>query len=92
VKLGGKKEGQDVSMALMDHPDNAGFPACWHARAYGLFSINNLGSKVFNDDYDLQTLSLSKGEVLTFRHRFVLAARDLSDATIQEIYQAFIEE
>jgi hypothetical protein len=92
VKLGAKKEGQNLSMVLMDHPDNEGFPACWHARTYGLFSINNLGSKVFNDEYDLQTLSLSKGEVLSFRHRFVLAARDLGDASIQEIYQAFIEE
>lgn len=92
VKLGGKKEGQDVSMVLMDHPDNEGFPACWHARAYGLFSINNLGSKVFNEDYDLQILSLAKGEVLSFRHRFVLASRDLSDKTIREVYQAFIEE
>lgn len=92
VKLGGKKEGQDVSMVLMDHPDNEGFPACWHAREYGLFSINNLGSKVFNEDYKRYTYSLSKGEALTFRHRFVLAAGDLSEESIQEVYQAFIEE
>lgn len=92
VKLSGNKEGLDYSMVLMDHPDNEGFPACWHARDYGLFSINNMGSKVFNKDNDPYTLILSKGEEVIFRHRFVFAAEDLEDDKINGIYQDFIEE
>ena len=92
VKLSGTKEGQSCSMVLMDHPSNMGYPSCWHARGYGLFSVNNMGSKVFNEANPQFELVLKKGESLTFRHRFVVSSRDLSDQEIKEIYSSFIED
>lgn len=92
VKLSGFKQGQDCSMVLMDHPANLNYPACWHARGYGLFSINNLGRQVYNQELDRFQLLLRKGESITFRHRFVVAAEDLDEEKIGELYEDFISE
>jgi len=92
VKLSGSKEGQSCSMVLMDHPENLNYPACWHARGYGLFSINNLGRQVYNKKLEHFQLLLQKGESIVFRHRFVVAASDLDEKKIQELYQDFISE
>jgi hypothetical protein len=92
VKLSGFKEGQNCSMVLMDHPGNLNYPACWHARGYGLFSINNLGRQVYNKELDHFRLRLQKGESIAFRHRFVVAAEDLDDVKIGELYKDFISD
>jgi len=92
VKLSGEKQGQNCSMVLMDHPDNLNYPACWHARGYGLFSINNLGRRVYNAELDRFQLTLQKGQSIVFRHRFVSAAMDLDEAQIEALYQDFITE
>jgi len=92
VVLSGSKEDQRCSMVLMDHPDNLNYPACWHARGYGLFSINNLGRQVYNKELERFQLLLLQGESLVFRHRFVVAAGDLDDAKIEELYQDFISK
>ena len=92
VKLSGTKEGHICSMVLMDHPDNLNYPACWHARGYGLFSINNLGRQVYNKELEHFQLLLKKGESITFRHRFVVAADDLDDDKIWELYKDFTSE
>ena len=92
VKLSGIKEEQTCSMVLMDHPDNLNYPACWHARGYGLFSVNNMGRQVYNKELEHFQLLLEKGESITFRHRFVVAADDLDDDKIWEIYKDFTSE
>jgi hypothetical protein len=92
VKLSGKKQGQSCSMVLMDHPDNLNHPACWHARGYGLFSINNLGRRVYNKELDRFQLILEKGESLVFRHRFAAADMDMDEVQIEELFQDFISE
>jgi hypothetical protein len=32
---------------MMDHPSNPRFPTYWHARDYGLFSLNPFGVRDF---------------------------------------------
>jgi len=92
VKLSGEKQGQSCSMVLMDHPQNLNYPACWHARGYGLFSINNLGRRVYNKELDRFQLILEKGDSIVFRHRFVAADMDLDEVQIETLYQDFISE
>ena len=38
VMLNGKKEGKEITIGIIDHPLNVGYPAYWHARGYGLFA------------------------------------------------------
>jgi hypothetical protein len=89
VKLGGIKDGQPFSIVIFDHPGNVNYPACWHARGYGLFSVNNLGRNVYNGELDPFELVLRKGESVEFKHRIVVAAADLTDQEITAIADDF---
>ena len=46
--------GEPVTVAILDHPSNAGYPTHWHARGYGLFAANPLGDKQFNEPNAVQ--------------------------------------
>jgi hypothetical protein len=92
VELTGTKDGASSSLILMDHPQNINYPACWHARGYGLFSVNNLGRQVYNNELDKYQLVLNKGESVTFRHRFAVASGILSYSDVESLYRDFISE
>ncbi len=47
--LTGTVESEPVTLVMLDHPSNPGFPTYWHARGYGLFAANPMGEKVFTD-------------------------------------------
>jgi hypothetical protein len=72
VTLMGRKDNRDVSITIIDHPKNPGYPAYWHARGYGLFSVNPLGQEVFSKGKEKLNLSLKPKESVTFRYRIVI--------------------
>ena len=72
VMLTGKKDGTDITIGILDHPLNIGYPAYWHARGYGLFSVNPLGRKIFSNGKEELNLTLQRGEQVTFRHRVII--------------------
>lgn len=72
VTLTGRKNDKDVSITIIDHPDNPGYPAYWHARGYGLFAVNPLGQASFSDGKNRLNLEIKKDESVTFRYRIVI--------------------
>lgn len=92
VRLTGNREGSTSSLVLMDHPENINYPACWHARGYGLFAVNNLGRQVYNPELEKFVLELEKGESLTLRHRLVIAEGTLSPGEIEALFREFSSE
>jgi hypothetical protein len=72
VSLTAIKAGEEISICLFDHPSNPGFPGCWHARGYGLFSVNDIGRKAYNPNESANTLLLNKGETVEFRHMIII--------------------
>ena len=72
VMLTGKKDNKDITIAMFDHPSNVGYPAYWHARGYGLFSVNPLGRKIFSNGKEELNFSLKPGQSVTFRYRIVI--------------------
>lgn len=72
--LAGVKAGQEVSIAIIDHPKNPGYPTYWHARDYGLFAANPLGQQVFSNGKENLNLSLSPGQSVTFRYRIFISS------------------
>jgi Family of unknown function (DUF6807) len=72
VTLTGKKDNKDVSITIIDHPDNPGYPTYWHARGYGLFAANPLGQEVFSKGKEKLDLVIKKNEAVTFRYRVVI--------------------
>ena len=70
--LQGKKDGETITIEIIDHPKNAGYPTYWHARGYGLFAANPLGQKVFSEGKEELNLTLKQGEKTTFRYRVII--------------------
>lgn len=63
-----------ISIVIIDHPQNIGYPTYWHARGYGLFSANPLGQKIFSNGKTILNYALKKGESVTMRYRLVINA------------------
>lgn len=72
VKLTGNKDGRDITIAIIDHPSNPGFPAYWHARGYGLFAINPLGRAIFSNGKEVLNLTLAPKQSTTFKYRLIV--------------------
>ena len=72
VTLAGRKEGKNVSITIIDHPSNIGYPGYWHARGYGLFSINPLGRKIFSKGAEELNFKLEPRQSTTFRYRVII--------------------
>jgi hypothetical protein len=70
--LYGKKNGEAVSIAIIDHPSNPGYPTYWHARGYGLFAANTLGQEVLSNGKEKLNFSLEPGKSVTFRYRVII--------------------
>jgi hypothetical protein len=70
--LYGKKGTDTISIAVIDHPDNIGYPTYWHARGYGLFAANPLGQKIFSNGKEELNFKLMKGQSVIFRYRVVI--------------------
>jgi hypothetical protein len=89
--LYGQKQQDTLSIVLIDHPGNPGYPTYWHARGYGLFAANPLGQKIFSNGRQTMNYRLSRGQSVTFRYRIVLAAGDrrLPTDRIRELAGSF---
>jgi hypothetical protein len=72
VMLTGKKNGKEITIGIIDHPLNVGYPTYWHARGYGLFAANPLGRKVFSNGKEELNFSLQPGKSVTFRYRMII--------------------
>lgn len=72
IRLSGVVESSKVSIIIIDHPDNLGYPTYWHARGYGLFAANPLGQEVFSNGQEVLNAKLKKNEILTFKYRILI--------------------
>lgn len=83
VRLTGKVDSENISVTIFDHPQNLSYPSFWHARGYGLFSINSLGRKVFDKTIEEPlVLKLAPGESATFRYRIMLQSGTTPDPAV----------
>ena len=83
--LDGKKDGKEISIALIDHPKNIEYPSYWHARGYGLFAVNPLGKNVFTEGKAKLDLQVPKGQSVEFKYRIVV--REGSKLSAAELNQ-----
>ncbi len=84
---------EPITLAILDHPKNPGFPTYWHARGYGLFAANPLGSSVLGDGKGpVLNLTLEPGRSATFRYRFVILEGRAGADQIEREYRAFTTE
>ena len=90
--LAGTVEGEPVTLAILDHPSNPGFPTYWHARGYGLFAANMLGHKVFSEGKEELNLTIEPGASVVFRHRILILGGNADAQAIEKEYGAFTQK
>ena len=90
MQLSGEKMGKEVSLVIIDHPDNVGYPTYWHARDYGLFAANPLGQKVFSKGDRTLDFSLQPNESEVFQYRVLVhEGADLRPEEINKLAKTF---
>ncbi len=90
VKLYGSIDEEAISVTILDHRENVGYPTYWHARDYGLFAANPLGQAVFSEGKETLNFKLQKSESVTFNYAMVIHNGSvLSNETIEAAFENF---
>ncbi len=88
--LSGMVGDEPVTITILDHPENPGFPTFWHARGYGLFAANPLGQKVFSNGEEELNFSLAPHASVTFRYRILISTAILTPEATEAAYKDFV--
>ncbi|HET9486182.1 MAG TPA: PmoA family protein [Chryseosolibacter sp.] len=90
VNLNGVIGAKPVSLVILDHPMNVGYPTYWHARGYGLFAANPLGQKEFSKGKEVLDFKLPKGQSVTFRYKVLIhSGSHLTDEQVKKEFNNF---
>ncbi|PWG79596.1 DUF6807 domain-containing protein [Pararcticibacter amylolyticus] len=90
VILNGNIKGEPVAVMILDHPQNPGYPAYWHARGYGLFGANSLGQNAMSGGKETLNFSLDAGKSVTFKYRILVSsAKQLSAEDASSLFKKF---
>lgn len=92
VALSGTLNNNDVTVVIMDEPNNVGYPTYWHARGYGLFAANALGQKVFSDGKEELNFTLKPNSEVTFKYRIEVLNGKPNSETLEAEYKSFINQ
>lgn len=88
VALRANKEGEVITIVILDNPKNLNYPAWSHARGYGLFATNNLGGRSLDKNAAEVKVILKPGESIVFKHKVIIDG-DLTDAEINAFAKNF---
>jgi len=89
----GNVGGEDVGIAVFDHPDNLRHPTYWHARGYGLIAANPFGLREFTHDRRADgSYSIPAGGSLTLRYRVLIHHGGYEEARLADAYREYVAE
>jgi hypothetical protein len=88
--LSGRVGEEQVTIAILDHPLNPGFPTYWHARGYGLFAANPLGQKALSDGKESLSFALAPHQGATFRYRVLILSEMATADRVEAAYKEFV--
>jgi Methane oxygenase PmoA len=88
--LSGKLGDEPITITILDHPANPGFPTYWHARGYGLFAANPLGQKIFSNGKQELNFSIAPNQSVTFRYRVLINTEILAPEKSESAYENFV--
>ena len=92
MTLSGNVKGEEVSLAIFDHPKNPTYPTYWHARGYGLFAANPFGAKEFTNGKTVLNYTLEPGKTVTLRFRILISSGKLSKEQTEALYNQFLKD
>jgi len=89
--LSGLVGDEPVTISILDHPANPGFPTYWHARGYGLFAANPLGQKIFSNGKEELNFSLAPNASAIFRYRILISSSIATPDATEAAYKDFAD-
>ncbi len=93
VALRGTVEGaagpEPVTVAIFSHPESFNHPPFWHARDYGLFTVNPFGRRGYNAALSPRETHLKRGESLRLRFRLAVYGGVVEKARLDDDFAAF---
>lgn len=93
VDYSGRVGGEDVGVAIFDHPQNARTPAYWHARGYGLLAANPFGLRQLTGDRRRDgSYTIPAGGSLVLQYRVLVHHGDASQADVAGAYRRFLAQ
>jgi hypothetical protein len=90
--LTGKVNQEEITLVLLDHSQNAGFPTYWHARGYGLFAANPLGQEIFSNGKEKLNFTIQPKQSAKFRYRLVILNDPTTPDQMEAQYRQFVDE
>jgi len=87
----GTLEGEEVGIAILNHPSSFRFPTYWHVRNYGLFAANPFGVHDFERLQDTKAgeLTLPKGESITLRYRVLFHKGTSESINLPKMFEEY---
>ncbi len=82
--------GERLGVAIFDNPKNPHSPTYWHARDYGLFSLNPFGQNSFDENMAENKTKLANGQKHVFQWRVVIHPGDASTGGVAELYKQYL--
>jgi hypothetical protein len=82
--------GNQVGIALLNHPMSFRYPTYWHVRNYGLMGANPFGLSDFYGDKSRDgTYSIEAGEKLWFGYRVCVHAGDADGGQVDDVFHGY---
>ena len=86
----GEIAGEELGIAILDHPANPHHPVRWHVRGYGLFAANPFGLAAFTNDKSQDgSITVEPGQTLRYRYRVIIHPGDAKTADIAGLWQKY---
>ncbi len=93
VKFYGNVAGESVGVAIFDSPRNLPHAAYWHARRYGLLSVNPFGLRAFlHDRHQEGSYVIPDGGSLTLRYRVFIHDGEFRETRVTQAYTEYAEK
>jgi hypothetical protein len=90
VDYHGEVDGEELGIAILDHPGNPRHPTYWHSRAYGLFAANPFGVRDFENDKTRDgSLTVEAGQSVRFRYRVIIHPGDAQTSAIAAQFERY---
>ena len=84
-------DGNDVGVAIFDHPSNLRHPTWWHARTYGLIAANPFGKHDFQGGPSGSgDFVLKKGQEMTLRYQVIVHYGSWSPDRLEFLWKEWV--
>lgn len=88
----GPVQGEQLGIAILNHPSSFRYPTHWHVRTYGLFAANPWGLSDFTGGKEKSDHTMKKGESFALRYRVIFHKGDVAAGKIKEAFAAYSKE